>query len=103
VEPLAFALGANGHHGIHKRVLERLIEERHWRNADSTRILEYYGTVGVKIAAILRHWRDPFRTGLLRVKMAHASWTFCCRQTRHFPRLQRGKQLSIFSTSTLSP
>lgn len=67
VEPLAFALGAKGHHGIHRRVLERLIEERHWRNADSTRIQEYYGTVGVQITAILRHWHDPFRKGLLRV------------------------------------
>lgn len=27
----------------------------------------YYGTVGVEIAAIVRHWHDPFRAGLLRV------------------------------------
>lgn len=67
VEPLAFALGAKGHWSIHRRVLERLIEESHWRDTDAARVREYYGTVGVEIAAILRHWHDPFRKGLLRV------------------------------------
>lgn len=67
VEPLAFALGAKGRPSVHRRVLERLIEESHWRDTDSVRIREYYGTVGVEIAAILRHWHDPLRKGLLRV------------------------------------
>jgi hypothetical protein len=67
VEPLAFALGAKGHRDIHRRVLERLIEERHWRDTDAGRVREYYGNVGVQITAIARHWRDPFRKGLLRV------------------------------------
>lgn len=66
VEPLAFALGAKGRHNIHRRVLERLIEERHWRDADAARIGEYYGSVGVELWAIARHWNDPFRNGLLR-------------------------------------
>ena len=65
VEPLAFALGEKGRHAVHKRVLERLIEERHWREADSRRVDQYDGTSGVKLVAILRHWRDPFRNGLL--------------------------------------
>ena len=67
VEPLAFALGAKEHHNIHRRVLERLVEEHHWRDTDDTRIREYYGTVGVEIAAIVRHWHDPFRKGLNHV------------------------------------
>lgn len=67
VEPLAFALGAKGHLDIHRRVLERLIEESHWRGTDAARIREYYGTVGVEIAAVIRHWDDPRRKGLLRV------------------------------------
>lgn len=67
VEPLAFALGAKGHTDIHRRVLERLIEESHWRETDASRIRDYYGTVGVQIAAVLRHWDDPRRKGLLRV------------------------------------
>ena len=67
VEPLAFALGAKGHHDVHRRVLERLIEERHWRDTDAARVRQYYGTVGVQIAAIVRHWHDPFRKGLLHV------------------------------------
>lgn len=67
VEPLAFALGAKGNYGVHRRVLERLIEESHWRDADGTRVREYYGTTGIQITSILRHWRDPFRKGLLRL------------------------------------
>ncbi len=64
---MAFALGAKGHNDVHRRVLERLIEERHWRDTDAGRVREYYGTVGVQIAAIARHWLDPFRKGLLHV------------------------------------
>jgi flavin-binding protein dodecin len=65
-EPLAFALGAKGHPEVHRRLLERLIEDRHWREADAARIRKYYGTIGVEIAAIVRHWHDPLREGLLR-------------------------------------
>ncbi|HEY5956793.1 MAG TPA: hypothetical protein VIV60_09585 [Polyangiaceae bacterium] len=67
VEPLAFALGTKGRCEIHRQVLERLIEERHWRAADAARTRDYYGTAGVQIAAILRHWHDPIRKGLLHV------------------------------------
>jgi hypothetical protein len=67
VEPLAFALGAKGSRDIHRRTLERLVEEPRWRSADSSRNEGYYGTLGVRIAAILRHWHDPYRNGLLRV------------------------------------
>jgi hypothetical protein len=67
IEPLAFALGAKGSLDIHRRLVGRLIEEPHWRDADSSRVREYYGTVGIEIASILRHWDDPFRKGLLRV------------------------------------
>ncbi|MFH1941570.1 MAG: hypothetical protein ABIL68_05655, partial [bacterium] len=66
VEPLAFALGAKGHPDIHKQIIERLVEDRHWREADAFRIKKYYGSVGVEIAAIVRHWHDPIRQGLLR-------------------------------------
>ena len=51
---------------IHRRVLERLINDSHWREADVARNRQYYGTAGVRIAAIIRHWHDPFRHGLLR-------------------------------------
>jgi hypothetical protein len=67
LEPLAFALGGKGRYNIHRRVLERLIEESHWRDADAARIRDYYGTAGIKISALIRHWRDPWRKGLLHV------------------------------------
>ncbi len=66
VEPVAFALDAKGHPDTHRRILERPIEDRHWRAADAARTRRYYGTVGVEIAAIIRHWHDPFRQSLLR-------------------------------------
>jgi hypothetical protein len=66
VEPLAFALSAKGCRDVHRRLLERLINESHWRDADAARIREYYGSVGIEIAAIIRHWHDPFREGLLK-------------------------------------
>jgi hypothetical protein len=65
VEPLAFAVAAQGHPEVHKKLLERLIGDARWRDADASRELQYYGGVGIQIAAILRHWRDPFRKGLL--------------------------------------
>ena len=65
-EPLAFALGAKGAPDVHARLLERLITNPKWRKADVSRVREYYGTVGNEIASIVRHWRDPFRQGLLR-------------------------------------
>lgn len=65
-EPLAFALGAKGSPDIHARLLERLITNPKWRKADTRRVREYYGTVGNEVASIVRHWRDPFRQGLLR-------------------------------------
>jgi hypothetical protein len=66
VEPLAFALCAKGQADIYRQILERLVEDWHWRESDALRIREYYGTVGVEIAAIFRHWQDPFRQGLIR-------------------------------------
>ncbi len=66
VEPLAFALGAKGAADVHAKLLERLITNRKWRKADVNRVRAYYGTVGNEIASIVRHWRDPFRQGLLR-------------------------------------
>ena len=66
VEPLAFALAAQGRPDAHAKVLERLIGDPKWRKADSARIRDYYGNAGIEIAAIIRHWKDPFRKGLLR-------------------------------------
>jgi len=66
VEPLAFALAAKGRDASHRDILERLIAGAHWRDADAARIRDYYGGVGIEIAAIIRHWKDPFRRGLLR-------------------------------------
>jgi len=67
VEPLAFALSAKGRRETHRTLLERLVNDTHWREADAARIRQYYGNTGVEIAAIIRHWNDPFRKGLLRV------------------------------------
>ena len=66
VEPLAFALAAQGRADPHRKILERLIADPEWRDADAARIREYNGGVGIEIAAIFRHWKDPFREGLLR-------------------------------------
>lgn len=66
VEPLAFAVAAQGCPDAHRKILERLIEDTKWRDADAARIRYYYGGVGIEIAAIIRHWKDPFRNGLLR-------------------------------------
>lgn len=66
VEPLAFAVAAQGRPDTHKKLLERLIADTKWRDADAARERYYYGGVGIQIAAILRHWKDPFRKGLLR-------------------------------------
>jgi hypothetical protein len=49
-------------------MLERLIEDRHWREADSARVHKYYGNRSNEMAAIFRHWRDPLRQGLLRAQ-----------------------------------
>jgi len=66
VEPLAFAVAAQGRPDAHRKLLECLITDTRWRDADAVRESYYYGGVGIQIAAILRHWRDPFRKGLLR-------------------------------------
>ena len=66
VEPLAFALAAQGCPDAHRKLLERLIVDTRWRDEDAARVSEYYGNVGIQIAAIFRHWKDPFREGLLR-------------------------------------
>lgn len=65
VEPLAFALAAQGCPDVHRKLLERLVEDTKWRDKDAARIRDYYGGIGTEIAAIFRHWRDPFRKGLL--------------------------------------
>jgi hypothetical protein len=67
VEPLAFAISGIGHPSTHRNVLERLISSSSWRDADTTRVQMYYGNIGNEIAAIIRHWNDPFREGLLKV------------------------------------
>jgi hypothetical protein len=41
IEPLAFAVGAKGCPEIHRRVLERLINDSHWREADVARNRQY--------------------------------------------------------------
>ena len=66
IEPLAFALAGKEYRDIHQQILERLVSSSNWRKADTSRIREYYGDSGVELAAIIRHWKDPFRTGLLR-------------------------------------
>lgn len=66
MNPLAFAIAAQGRPDAHRKVLEGLIGDPKWRRADAARIRDYYGNVGIEIAAILRHWKDPFRKGLLR-------------------------------------
>ena len=66
VEPLAFALGTKGRLEIQKKILERIVSAKRWRERDIQRVRKYYGTAGIEIAAILRHWNDPLRKGLLR-------------------------------------
>lgn len=65
-EPLAFALAAQGRPDALRKILDRMIGDAQWRGADAARNLEYYGGVGNHVAAIFRHWKDPFRKGLLR-------------------------------------
>jgi hypothetical protein len=65
-EPLAFAIAAQGDVETHKLMLERIVSSGHWRTRDVTRVREYYGTTGVELGAILRHWQDPLRKGILR-------------------------------------
>jgi hypothetical protein len=66
VEPLAFALAAQGRGAAHKKVLERIVSESKWRTRDVARVREYYGGVGEEVAALTRHWNDPRRKGLLQ-------------------------------------
>lgn len=66
-EPLSFILAVKGRPDVHRRVLERLIENHRWRTADATRMRNYYGSVGAEINAIRRHWSEPWRQGLVRV------------------------------------
>jgi hypothetical protein len=66
VEPLAFAIASRGSSDMQRRVLERIVSSTNWRKQDIARVREYYGTLGVELAAIVRHWNDPFRKGLLR-------------------------------------
>jgi hypothetical protein len=63
---LSFALATKGRTDIHSKVLERLVDNPQWRAADASRVREYYGTLGVQIAATVRHWQDGFREGILR-------------------------------------
>ncbi len=66
VEPLAFAIAAQGETEMHRIILDRIVSSSQWREKDIIRVREYYGTVGVELGAILRHWRDPLRKGTLR-------------------------------------
>ena len=66
IEPLAFAISGKGYPDVHRAVLERLINEPHWRDEDAARVRRYYGSLGNQVAAIFRHWNDEFRGGLLR-------------------------------------
>lgn len=66
VEPLGFALAAQGRSETQKRVLERIVSPSHWRERDIARVKKYYGGVGVELGAIMSHWRDPLRKGLLQ-------------------------------------
>lgn len=66
VEPLAFAIAAQGEVEAHKNVLERIVSDTHWRERDVARVRQYYGNVGAELGAILRHWNDPLRKGALR-------------------------------------
>ena len=66
VEPLAFAISGKGHPNVHRNVLDRLIGSSSWREADAARINKYYGNIGNEIAAIIRHWNDQSRNGLLK-------------------------------------
>jgi hypothetical protein len=66
IEPLAFAVAAKGHADVHRQFLKRFLEDRHWRETIVDRDKQYYETLGARVAAIRRHWRDPIRAGLLR-------------------------------------
>jgi hypothetical protein len=66
VEPLAFAVAAQGRADVHRKLLERLVGDPKWRATDAKRTRQYYGSRGVAIAAIFRHWKDSFRNGLLQ-------------------------------------
>lgn len=66
VEPLAFAIAAQGSKDMQAQILERIVFSTNWRKQDVERVREYYGTQGVELGAIIRHWRDPLRKGLLR-------------------------------------
>lgn len=67
VEPLAFAMAAKGRPKTHSKIFERLVTDPKWRKADVARSTKYYGGVGMQTTAIIRHFNDPFRTGLLQV------------------------------------
>jgi hypothetical protein len=66
LEPLTFALGAKGRLQLFEQRLSRFIEDPNWRIADAKRTDEYYAGGDRVIASIFRHWRDPFRRGVLR-------------------------------------
>jgi hypothetical protein len=67
VEPLAFAMAAKGRSKTHRKIFERLVADPKWRKEDVARSTKYYGGVGMQTTAIIRHFNDPFRTGLLQV------------------------------------
>lgn len=66
VEPLAFALGAQGRTDTQRKVLDRIVSGTQWRERDIVRVKEYYGDAGVELGAIVSHWNDPLRQGLLK-------------------------------------
>jgi hypothetical protein len=66
VEPVAFAIAAKGRPESQRKVLKRLVPPTKWREADKARQKGYYGGVGAAIAAVIRHWNDGYREGLLR-------------------------------------
>ncbi len=66
IEPLAFALATKGHWETHVATMTRVIGSERWRAEDALRIESYYGGIGFQVSALLRHWRDPLRTGILK-------------------------------------
>jgi hypothetical protein len=66
VEPLAFAIAAQGKMEVHKVILDRIVSSTPWRKEDVARVKKYYGSTGTELGAILRHWHDPLRKGILR-------------------------------------
>jgi len=66
VEPVLFAVAAKGRFAGYVEFLTASVEDTSLRGAENVRSEHYYGSEGEKAAGVVRHLRDPKRTGLLR-------------------------------------